>query len=393
MLKKIIRKENLSRNRKDEIKYGVIGAELRARRLFLSRTLASLVKDVCSISYLCKLEKNCIKPNKAVLMELCSRVKLDENQTKNLIGIRFLLSKTIEAFNNNDAAELEKVSDEVKIFHNYRSKIILLIYCIFHKRLEQATLIDKDLMKVVSGMNDEDLKVYFVFHAVLSFYTQSFNDAIEDFEEILKVYSLDKNLSTVVYKYKMYSELKLNTSRILNSYENLKSLSLSCGDYNTLDNANYILALYYLQNEEYRQYSQVYKSIKNESYKYTLLILVKLIFNKNAKIKDEWLSEARTIAIYIYNYYKNRSLFIDKANELTDLDFDIDFSPIIVEYLTLTTDLDKYNFINNIVARYIKASHDGSCIKFFMKQYSTLCYRHTKYKAFYEFYNQVKDLI
>ena len=100
---------------------------------------------------------------------------------KNLIGIKCLLSKTVEAFNQNDAAELEKISEEVKIFHNYRSKIILLIYFIYHKKLEQATLIDKDLMKVVSGMNDEDLKVYFIFHAIFSFYTQAFNDALEDF--------------------------------------------------------------------------------------------------------------------------------------------------------------------------------------------------------------------
>ena len=87
MLKKIIRREKMSRKKNNEMRYGVLGAEIRGRRLKVSKTLASTVKEVCSVSYLCKLEKNNIKPNKLVLMELCSRLNLDDNQTKNLLCI------------------------------------------------------------------------------------------------------------------------------------------------------------------------------------------------------------------------------------------------------------------------------------------------------------------
>lgn len=393
MLKKIIRQENISRSLKDEIKFGVLGAEIRGRRLKLSRTLASMVKEVCSISYLCKLEKNCIKPNKYVLMELCNRVDLDEKQTKNLLGIKDLLLKMVTAYIYDDVATLETISDEVKIFNNYRSKLILFIYCIYHRKIEKANLIDKDLVKVIGGMNQDDLKIFFCFHAVLSFYNQSFKDASIDLDEILNTYELDKNLKLVVYKYKLYADLKLNSPRIVESYMKARELYLSVGDYNLLDNANYVLALYYLQNKEYIQYGRVYKTLKCPSYKYTLLLIVKMIFNKNCNIKKEWLKQSRPLGVYVCNYYKNKKLFIERVNELTDLSFDYDFNPLIMEYLSLVTELDRYNFINNVVLRNIIASNDGSSVKFFMEQYSLLCYRHTKYKSFYEFYFKVKDLI
>jgi hypothetical protein len=86
-------------------------------------------------------------------------------------------------------------------------------------------------------------------------------------------------------------------------------------------------------------------------------------------------------------------LFLEKAQKINDFNFDFDFNPNIIEYLSLKTELEKYNYINDIALRAIVASSDGSAVKFFMNQFSIHCYRHTKYKAFYEFYNKVKDLI
>lgn len=393
MIKKIIRREKLSRDKKDEIKYGVLGAEIRSRRLKLSRTLASLVKEVCSISYLCKLEKNRIKANKQVLMKLCSRVDLDERQTKSLLSIRDLLLKMVKAFKDNDVATLEIISDDVKVFDNYRSKLIMFIYCIYNKKLEKANLIDKDLLKVIGGMNNDDLKIYFCFHAVLSFYNQSFKNASDDMDEILQLFELNNDLKVIIYQYKLYVDLKLNSSRIIDSYNNAKNLFLQIGDYKLLDNANYILALHYLQNKEYIKYSTIYKSLNDISYRYTLLIIVRLIFNIKMGVKKEWLRHSRPLGVFSYNYFKNKKTFKDNVNELTDLSFDYDFNPIIMEYLSLETELERFNYINDIALRNIISSHDASSIKFFINEYSKLCFRHTKYKAFYEFYEKVKGMM
>ena len=73
---------------------------------------------------------------------------------------------------------------------------------------------------------------------------------------------------------------------------------------------------------------------------------------------------------------------------------------IMLETLKLAVDrnniidtLDRYNYINGVVSKGIKVSNDGSSVKFFLEQYASLCYHHSKYKAFYEFYTIVKDLI
>lgn len=393
MIKDKIRKETLSRMRKEELQYGVIGAEIRGRRMKLSRTLASIVKEVCSISYLCKIEKNCIRPNKLVFNELCKRLELDEKATKSLLDIKNTLNKTVKAFKDNDLATLEILSDEVKIFSNYRSVLIMYIYCIYTNKFEKANLIDKDLLNVISGMNKDDLKIYFTFHAILEFYNQSFKDASTDFNEILSSYELDDDLKVIVYRYKLFSELKLNSYRIVSTYDEVYSLYLRLCEYKKLEEANYVLAFYYLTNNDLILYKKHYKMISNVEYKYTLLILVKMIFNKKIVIKDEWYEKSRMIAKYIYNFYQNKKEFNYSVQKLTDGDFDYDFNPMIIEYLSLKSDLDKYNYINNVVCRFIVNSGDGSCTKFFLNQFSKLCYRHTKYKAFYEFYSEVKEMM
>ena len=43
-----------------------------------------------TMEFYTKCKKNNIKPNKLVLMELCSRLNLDDNQTKNLLCINDL---------------------------------------------------------------------------------------------------------------------------------------------------------------------------------------------------------------------------------------------------------------------------------------------------------------
>jgi hypothetical protein len=393
MIKKKIRREKLMRMRKEEVEYGVVGAEIRGRRMQLSRTLASTVKEVCSVPYLCKIEKNCIRPNKVVLSELCKRLELDEKTTKSLLDIKNTLFKTVKAFRENDLASLEALSDEVKVFSNYRSKLIIFIYCIYTKKYEKANLIDKDLVALISGMSKDDLVIYLCFHTVLEFYNQFFKEASMDIEEILNTYELSDDLKVIVSQYRLYTDLKLNSFKMASTYESCKELYVKLCDYELLNNANYVLAFYYLQNRDYLQYQKYYKMIKNPMYKYTLLILVKMIFNRKAVIKHEWLKISRPIAKYIVNYYQNKQVFINDVSKLNDSNFDYDFNPIIMEYLALKNQLDRYNYINGVVSKGIKVSNDGSSVKFFLEQYASLCYHHSKYKAFYEFYTIVKDLI
>ena len=42
---------------------GIIGSEIKAKRLKLSRTLESVSEELCSVSYLCKIERSSINPN------------------------------------------------------------------------------------------------------------------------------------------------------------------------------------------------------------------------------------------------------------------------------------------------------------------------------------------
>ena len=69
-MKTLIQQELEKRSQRDDDVYNLIGAEIKRRRVSQSQTLSSIAGDVCSVSYLCKVEKNQLKQNRHMLKEI-----------------------------------------------------------------------------------------------------------------------------------------------------------------------------------------------------------------------------------------------------------------------------------------------------------------------------------
>ena len=69
--------EELNRRGKtDDNAYSLIGTELKRVRMSQSQTLSSVAGDLCSVSYLCKVEKAQLKPNRYMLNEICKKLNV-----------------------------------------------------------------------------------------------------------------------------------------------------------------------------------------------------------------------------------------------------------------------------------------------------------------------------
>ena len=388
----LIDKEIFNRIKKHNEQHNVVGAEIRQQRLEQSKTLDATVSEICSLSYLCKIERNAIRPNQKIIRDVCARLNLNDEKVETLHNLRSLVYNSAIAYLNHDKSEMEKIVNKTKGFQNYRSQIIDLIKSVWDRNFEKAIFLDNKILKLISTMNNNDLMVFFIFHAILAYYRQSFIEACDLFNSIISNIKLQSELLILVNIYLLKSELKINNHNINYTYMCIRDLLVNYGYYDKLDEVNYYMCLYFLQNKIYKRYSMLYRSIQNKVYKNTLLIIVKLYFNAKQCISEGYYKDCRRLANLLYHYHKNVELYYVITENITDADFDVDFNPLFFQYLTLKTDMERFNFIVEIGVKALKLSYDAFVAQFLLDELSKLAYVHSKYKAFQTAYQDLRSL-
>lgn len=388
----IIRKEIYARNKIYNDEHNVIGAELRQQRIKQSKTLDSTVADICSLSYLCKIERNSIRPNKKIIHDVCVRLNLEKDDVDVLLNLKDLVYKSVSAYLYKNVKGLKEAEEKTRCFDNYRSKIIALVKSICDKNFDKAMELDFEILKLASTMNKFDLSVFYVFHAILCYYRQAFVEACDNLSSIIELFDLPKELQILSYMYLMKAEVKSNNHNINYTYINVKNILINYGEYSLLDEINYYICLYFLKNKMYKNYSKYFKSINNKTYRNTLLIFVKLIFNPKQSINEKYYKDCRRSANLLVHYYKNEDLFYMIADNISDSDFDVDFNPLFFQYLTIKTDKERFDFIVEIASKALELSYDCFVAQYLLDELSRLSYIHSKYKVFQAVYERFRKL-
>lgn len=369
--------------------YNLIGTELKQRRLKQSKTLSSVADDLCSVSYLSKVENNKITPNKFYLKELCSRLNFTQEKMETLFNLKEIMNQAVIAFINNDKDKLRKIDKEGKDITTCRYKIIQFISHIIHKEFDKARKISYEILRLISSVSDYDIKAYAVFESIFSFYTQEIDDALETLEFIEKV-ELPVELKLLVLKYKYYAYISINSPLAVFEYDNIIQFLVKIGNLDYIDEMHYLMCLYLVQNNEIKKYSKILCLIKNDKYKKTLYLLSKFIFSPNIEIKLEWLEGVTPFFYYLGLIKINKSNIIPEIEMLNDLSFDVDFNSLYLKYLVLDNELEKYKFISNIAIPTIRRYNAGYAKDFFLNELSLICNKFTKYKLFNITYQQIK---
>ena len=149
--------------------YIVMGIEFKLRRIQLGMGLAEVAYGLCSISYLSKIENNKINGNSEILRKIALRLKLSDERLNALLNSDVYLIDAALAYARNDQKKLDECYQTAGTLENYRSKIINMIYCVYHHNSSRARRIIKEIDKIGIDISNDDEYIYNLFKAIYYF--------------------------------------------------------------------------------------------------------------------------------------------------------------------------------------------------------------------------------
>ena len=141
----------------------IIGAELKRRRLMLSKTLDSS-RCGCSISYLSKIENGKIVPKYNILCELCEEQGITNSELECLLNIDNSIIESIQYMFWENYKKIHQEYDKISGFDNYKANFIKVFYemSFMHWDKVKEYLEQMNLIKNVFDEEDRCLYDYLV---------------------------------------------------------------------------------------------------------------------------------------------------------------------------------------------------------------------------------------
>lgn len=375
--------EVMERFNKEEDKYKLVGAEIRYRRTIQSMTLTAVSDDVCSISYLCKLEQNSICPNPLFLTRICEKVNISEYEYDNLINLKQILLDTIKAFFNNNDELMKDCFKKSSTFKNYRSSLIEFIYVIFKGLDKDVTGLIRDLDKLLSQMSDLDLFSYITFRGIYDYMNNKVIDASDNFKLILDVNPSNQYLEALAIEYLFYTAYKVNSSNTYRYYMDAIEQVKSLGNIAKCEVIFYKYNLYCLKNRQFHMFNKSRELISKSIYGANLDFLSKLV--SKAEFKDIEVDKLTDDVLLLYYYYTDRSKFSKEMDSIEDRDISLD-SMIYLKYLEvkLVNEGIELEFLSDLALPSAMKSCNEFLVMIYFTRWSELVFKSNHYKAVVE---------
>ena len=353
----------------------IIGAELKRRRIYMSKTLMNL-SGVCSISYISKIENGKIIPKYSVLRELCIQQGITDEELQTLLEVDSLITECIEALFWEDKGKITNIYNKIYMLDNYKVNLIKIMYEISFMHWENVDLLLYSLKSIEDNLTENDFYLYcllkmFYFNAVNNYpLVYEINKNLKDCKE--------NYLSALAAKQMLVAVAKYGLENPNIAYKNYHDKYLSLFNYSNEDmyelyidsliNGNYELPMtikkelkvdlrlkYCLKAKDHLGLDELLKTYHPTQYEKLLIatakdefVLGEHIFNK---IKLNRLP-AKEVIIANYCNYINRGLKDELAN-----------------------------YIIQVAAPFALKNNDGVLYKMFLEKLSNLAFVVGKYKA------------
>lgn len=373
--------------------YKIIGSEIKSKRLTLAKTLQAVSGDVCSISYLCKIENNKIIPNRIYLREICKRLDMQNSKIDALMELKESINKCVKAYLEKDFKVIESCFLNGKTLINYRYRIIEFIYYISIGDYNTANKKVEPLIKLCSNMTESDLVIFSMFYGILSFYNQEFDDAIASLDYAIRFSnSTSLDVTILSLRYKLCSYIELDNSSAIFIYNNLTNILFQNGHLDKLDEIHYMMGIYLLKNHNLYEYKRIFKLVKKSSYRRSLCLMAKLVLNPFLKIKRSWIENVEPFFYYLGLIKIDLEEAKREIFKLKPTSFKECFNTIYLQYLTLDTDEEKLYYIENVILPIIDKSKGTSLENFIIVELCKISKRINKYKMFLEMFRRIKGI-
>ncbi|MDE7214037.1 MAG: hypothetical protein K2N42_05610 [Anaeroplasmataceae bacterium] len=385
MKKNVFVEEIKRREQEDENTYSMIGTELKRARTSQSQTLSSVAGNLCSVSYLCKVENAQLKPNRYMLGEICKKLNVDSPKLNLLFELKTMIMKVVSYYYHHKLKEIESVYDSCKVFDNYRSKLIMFIYYISAYKFAEANEISKELFKITNVMHEDELSVFMVFYSILKYYEESYLETIDNLKNLSNLYNLDDTLGKVASLVCLECYIKLNSPMALLHGHKLLNLFLKTSEFENAEYVRYLQIFYMIQNDMMDSAYKEFKYIRTEDYRKTLEFFFD-VQRRTFKKKDIYHS-LRPFAKLLYTYIFDPENYLTTFCEMDKtLFYACDFSYNIASYLTLSDDIERSEELTDVIIPNIKQTNNAIEHAFFLKEFCRICSKLGRYKSFCKAY-------
>ncbi len=381
------------RMEKKDLFNDVIGAEIKRQRIKLAKTQSSIADDICSLSYLCKIEKNTIIPNKQYLGEICERVNISKKDMNNLLNLKDIMLLATKAFYEKDNNKLNLIEIDMRDFTNYRAKIVKFIVMIYQKKYLEANELYEELFKIVSTMADNDLLIFTCFAGIFQADVGKYEAAVNAMKLVDKYNHNFEYLTLIILENKFNIYSHLNSPKVLLLYKELQSLFSSNGQIIKLNDLNYKYNIYLIKNYFFDEVkiNSIIDVKKAENLKFLIALYSK---KKMSNIDFNLLDDAYKV-IYCY-LYDNKSfktaLFEYETNVIYPQD-----EYIFIKYLDAKLNDDNIeDYLIDIAYSYSIANLNVIFARFYLNEIRILLKKQAKYKRFFEIslkYDEMKEIV
>lgn len=354
----------------------VFGLEVKNRRFDLEMTLYNVSKNICSMSYLCKVENNKIVPNEYCVNEICNKLDIDNKTLKAINNVERNLLKLTKSYLYGEYNEIKIIFNESKSLKSYASDIISFIYYISIKDLANATTYFNKVNNLVSSMSNNELLIVSIFETIYYYFNQDFKSSIKILNYVDK-FCFEEELKLLSRIIRFYDLIALNSPMIGSIYNELILQLTNLSKYKLCEKINYAMAISLLKAKDYDSLDSFIKKINKKEYKSNIDILKYIIRNDiESLIKYDDYDEASMF------YQTCRSLILKtNFNNYSCNIYNIDEFPLLIEYLAIEDDYDKMDFIVSIALENLSLYNEKFLIDYFVKELAKLSLKKQKYKA------------
>ncbi|MFA6801480.1 MAG: helix-turn-helix transcriptional regulator, partial [Acholeplasmataceae bacterium] len=191
--------------RGENLEKSPIGSKLKYVRKHLNLTLEESAEDICSVSYLSKVENNLIKPTAKYVKLLQQRYHMDKDIKDNHTyddDLEILIQAFIEEKYETTTDKKHKISED------YQEFIINFANLVLSKQYEKGKIIGNELLFYIPNLPTRSLNFALALMNVLLYKDLRFSDA-KDLLLLMNIGQEDIKMSIIQKKWLLRNAIKL----------------------------------------------------------------------------------------------------------------------------------------------------------------------------------------
>jgi len=230
-------------------------------------------------------------------------------------------------------------------------------------------------------MLDDDFIVFSLLCGFLDMATYRFVEAINDVIN-LNYYKLSEHKEMARNLILFMSLSIIGNIDSITYYNKLERYFYNTLDVELMNNVRYFLGIYYIKSNSLINFNNYIKLISNKKHQESLMLMQALVNKDYYTISNYKENDLLKEAKLIYYYVTDRNRFKEEVSKIDSRFYDFVLDPLLLNYLVLDNNDDKYQYINDVMVPSLVNSKDKTLLDFVLKELTTITTNRNIYKLF-----------